>query len=101
MVIINKEVTAIPVYKYLFTQDSVYNMGYQEFIEPLWGTWDIYGQSTFNVDGNRYATSCDASGIWSGKIFLADFDRCYGILTNPKVIIQCLKLRSIQPKCTK
>ena len=74
------------VYKFLFTQDSVYNMGYQEFIEPLWGTWDIYGQSTFNVDGNRYATSCDASGIWSGKIFLADFDRCYGLLTNPKVI---------------
>jgi hypothetical protein len=74
------------VYKYLFTQDSVYNMGYQEFIEPLWGTWDIYGQSTFNMDGNKYATSCDASGIWTGKIFLADFDRCYGILSNPKVI---------------
>jgi hypothetical protein len=74
------------VYKYLFTQDSVYNMGYQEFIEPLWGTWDIYGQSTFNMDGNKYASSCDASGIWTGKIFLADFDRCYGILSNPKVI---------------
>jgi hypothetical protein len=74
------------VYKFLFTQDSVYNMGYQEFIEPLWGTWDIYGQSTFNMDGNKYASSCDASGIWTGKIFLADFDRCYGILSNPKVI---------------
>ena len=74
------------VYKFLFTQDSVYNKGTEQFIEPLWGNWDIRGMSTFNIEGNKYATTSDASGIWMGKIFLADFDRCYGLLSNPKVI---------------
>jgi hypothetical protein len=73
------------IYKFLFTQDSVYNMGFQQFDYPIWGVWDITGQSTFSSNGRKYATTSHGSS--SGKIFLADFDRCYGILSNPKEII--------------
>ncbi|MBK6818879.1 MAG: hypothetical protein IPG85_04405 [Bacteroidetes bacterium] len=34
------------VYKFLFQTRLSLDKGYQQFIEPLWGTWDIYGQST-------------------------------------------------------
>jgi hypothetical protein len=73
------------VHKFLFTQDTVYNMGYQQFNEPVWGAWDIRGMSTFNVNGNKYASTSHGSS--TGKIFMADFDRCYGILSNPKEIV--------------
>jgi hypothetical protein len=71
--------------KFLFTQDSVYNMGFQQFDYPIWGIWDIRGQSTFSSDGRKYATTSHSMG--TGKIFLADFDRCYGFISNPKEII--------------
>jgi hypothetical protein len=72
------------IHKFRFTQDSVYNEGYQQFDEPVWGTWDIYGQSCFSTDGSKYASSSHGSS--NGKVFLADFDRCLGVLSNPKVI---------------
>ncbi len=73
------------IYKFLFTQDSIYDKGKQIFSAPVWGGWDIRGQSVFSSDGSQYATT--THGGSSGQIFLADFDRCYGILSNPKVII--------------
>jgi len=73
------------VHKFLFQQDTVIDKGYQQFDYPVWGAWDITGMSTFNADGNKYATTSHGSS--SGKVFLADFDRCYGELTNPKEII--------------
>jgi hypothetical protein len=73
------------IHKFLFTQDSVYNMDYQQFDAPVWGGWDITGQSCFSHDGKKYASNSHGSS--TGKIFLADFDRCYGILSNPKEII--------------
>jgi len=73
------------IHKFRFTQDSVYNEGYQQFDYPIWGGWDIRGMSTFNSEGNKYATTSHGSS--TGKIFMADFDRCYGILSNPKEII--------------
>jgi hypothetical protein len=73
------------IHKFLFTQDSVYNMAYQQFDAPVWGPWDITGQSCFSHDGKKYATNSHGSS--TGKVFLADFDRCYGILSNPKEII--------------
>ncbi len=72
------------VHTFLFTQDSVYDKGVQVFNEPVWGNWDIRGQSTFNGDGSKYATTSHGSS--SGLIFLADFDRCYGKLSNPWVL---------------
>ncbi|MBK9482118.1 MAG: hypothetical protein IPO02_09115 [Bacteroidetes bacterium] len=49
----------------------------------MWGTWDIYGQSSFN---EMVANMPVHYGSSHGKVFLADFDRCYGVLSNPKVI---------------
>jgi hypothetical protein len=74
------------IYKFLFTQDSVYDFGFQKFIEPIWGIWDIKGQSTFSNDGTQYATA--VQGKNNGEIFTAHFDRCSGMLSSPKVIVR-------------
>ena len=73
------------VYTFLFTQDSVYDYGKQIFQQPLWGVWDIKGQSTFSEAGDRYATACQADDTL-GEIFVADFNRCNGALSNSYVI---------------
>lgn len=73
------------MHTFLFTQDSVYDKGMQVFNEPVWGNWDLTGQSTFNSDGNMFATTSHGSS--TGKIFIADFDRCWGVLSNHKEII--------------
>lgn len=69
------------MYKFLFTKDSVFNYGTQTFAEPIFSKWDNGGQSMFSQDGKKYATTCRGTG----KIFVADFDRCTGLLSNPKV----------------
>lgn len=69
------------IFKFLFTQDSVYNYGIQTFAEPIFSTNDLQGQSMFNEQGTQYASTCE----WTEKVFVADFDRCQGILSNPKV----------------
>jgi hypothetical protein len=71
------------VHTFLFTQDSVYDKGVQVFNEPVWGSWDIRGQSTFNSDGSMFATTSHGSS--TGKIFISDFDRCHGLLSEPYV----------------
>ncbi len=71
------------VFKFLFTQDSVINYGTQSFPEPTFSFYDQGGQSMFSQDGTKYASTCRGTG----KIFVADFDRCLGILSNPKVYI--------------
>ena len=72
------------VHTFLFTQDSVYDKGVQTFATPNWGPWDIRGQSTFNSDGSMFATTshCNSCGL----IFIANFDRCYGIISNPRTL---------------
>jgi hypothetical protein len=76
------------IHVFLFTQDSVYDKGVQVFNDPVWGAWDIRGQSTFNSDGSLFATTSDGSGSLAslGLILLADFDRCWGKLNNPRVL---------------
>jgi hypothetical protein len=71
------------VFKFLFTQDSVYNYGIQNFPDPVFSIFDEGGQSMFSQDGTKYATTC----MGTGKIFLTDFDRCTGLLSNPYVLI--------------
>jgi hypothetical protein len=73
------------IYKFLVTQDSIYDKGRQVFDAPYWGANDLQGQSTFSKDGNRYASACQSDGLL-GEIFIADFDRCWGVLSYPKVI---------------
>ena len=72
------------VHTFLFTQDSVYDKGVQTFAEPFWDIWSGRGQSVFNQVGNQFATT--SQGTLEGYTFIADFDRCYGTLSNPKVI---------------
>ena len=73
------------IYKFLFKQDTVENHGFQKFDTPVWGVWDLKGQSVFNQTGNKYATVVQGDTV-KGQIFLADFDRCYGILTYPDTL---------------
>lgn len=68
------------VHTFLFTQDSIYDKGVQVFNTPVWDWMDIRGQSTFNSDGTIFASTSHCSSC--GLIFIADFDRCYGILSN-------------------
>ena len=82
--LLKNEGDSADVHTFLFTQDSVFDKGVQKFAEPVWGVWDIRGQSAFNVEGTQFATTSHGSS--TGLIFLADFDRCYGKLSNPKVI---------------
>lgn len=75
------------VYKFLFTKDSVYNYGSQSFGNPKWGLWDLYGQSTFDHKGERYATTTHGLGGYERQVAMFEFDRCYGILSNCEVIV--------------
>lgn len=69
------------MYKFLFTQDSVFDYGTQSFPGVEFSKWNNGGQSMFSQDGKKYATTCRGTS----KIFVADFDRCTGLLTNPKL----------------
>lgn len=70
------------VYRFLVTNDSVYNFGTQGFAEPHFTKFDMAGQSMFNQQGTKFATVC----IGVNELFIADFDRCTGQLDFPKVI---------------
>ena len=69
------------VYKFLITADSIYGPFVQGFHAPRFSRNDLGGQSMFSQDGTLYATTCRGAG----KIFVADFDRCSGDLSNPRV----------------
>lgn len=83
------------VFKFLVTADSIYNYGVQSFNVMRFGKWDPDGQAMFNQDGTKYAVCIKAGGylidtigintIVPGKFMVADFDRCSGALSNPKV----------------
>ncbi|MBS1644153.1 MAG: T9SS type A sorting domain-containing protein [Bacteroidetes bacterium] len=70
------------IYKFLFTQDSIYGPFIQSFPEPHFTKWDIGGQAMFSQDGTQYATTVQGFG----KFFIADFDRCSGLLSRPRTI---------------
>jgi hypothetical protein len=82
--LLKQEGDSANVHTFLFTQDSVYDKGVQEFAEPVFTIYDTRGMSTFNSLGTQYAST--SSGLSKGLVFIADFDRCYGKLSNPKVI---------------
>ena len=67
--------------RFLVTKDSIYGPYYQYFSTPNWGFDYGVGQLAFSKDGKRYA----AVHSKSNKLFVADFDRCSGELSNPKV----------------
>jgi hypothetical protein len=67
------------VYKFLFTQDSVYNKGMQTIPFPWCDYYDVQGQMVFSRDGTKWATT---QANFCGEAYLADFDRCTGMLSN-------------------
>jgi hypothetical protein len=69
------------VYKFIVTEDSVYNLGVQGMGEPHWGYNDIKGQIMFNTKGSQYATVAWGRNL----VFLADFNRCTGNISNPQI----------------
>ncbi len=71
------------VYKFMVTKDSIYNMGMQGFSEPHFGIYDLAGQLMFNQEGTQLATT--SANYTNNFVYTADFDRCNGILSNPKV----------------
>jgi hypothetical protein len=75
------------IFKFLFTQDSVYNMGVQTIPYPFRGYTDLYGQMVFTQDGTKWASTYCAYPS-TGEVYLADFDRCTGMLSNfDKIIV--------------
>ena len=65
---------------FLITNDSIHSPVISYFPAPLFSSYDQNGQAMFSQDGTKYAATCRGTG----KIFLADFDRCTGVFTNPK-----------------
>ncbi|RYZ38589.1 MAG: hypothetical protein EOP49_30905, partial [Sphingobacteriales bacterium] len=71
------------VYKFLITEDTVYGPYLQGFADPHFGIFHNGGQSVFTLDGTKYATTARGAG----KVFVADFDRCSGMLSNPQTYV--------------
>lgn len=72
------------IFKFLFTKDSVFSYGYQVFSGgPVYGTNDVVGQLAFSLDGTKFSS---VLGDGNMKAFVSDFDRCTGILSNPRII---------------
>jgi Secretion system C-terminal sorting domain len=67
--------------RFLVTKDSIYGPFVLTFTAPFYEIFDKFGQSCFSKDGKKYAQVFGKSN----KLFMADFDRCTGELSNPKV----------------
>jgi hypothetical protein len=74
------------IYTFLVTKDTVVLDTIQSFSEPIFGYYDLAGQSCFNSDGSKYAFATGGVSSNGAKLFMADFDRCHGVLSNVKVI---------------
>jgi len=82
--LLKKALDSNNVYTFLVTQDSIYNKGIQRMPFAQNGLNDNIGQMMFNNDGTQIATTQnDLLGI----VYMADFDRCYGTLSNYKQVL--------------
>jgi len=68
------------IYRFLVSKDTIYGPYIQSFSMQKYGYTDQVGQMTFSQDGKKMATL----QAYSKKLFLVDFDRCTGLLSNPK-----------------
>lgn len=76
------------IYTFLVTKDTVILDTIQTFPKPVFGYYDLTGQSCFNSDGSKYAFASGGGYLNNNgaRLFIADFDRCHGILSNVKEI---------------
>jgi len=77
------------IYTFLVTKDSVQLKSIQGFPSPHFGFYDLAGQSAFNNNGSKYAFATGGGFLNNNgaHLFIADFDRCYGIVSNVTEII--------------
>ena len=68
------------IYRFLVTKDTIYGPYIQSFSMQKYGFSDLRGQMAFSQDGKKVAALQGSER----KLFLADFDRCTGLLSNPK-----------------
>ncbi len=74
------------VFVFLFSQNAVTRFPDQYIPFPFKGTNNAYGQMVFSQDGTKWASTCDwindTTYAFSSDVYVADFDRCYGKLSN-------------------
>ena len=69
------------LYSFLVQKDTILGPFIQKFTEPHYTVYDRSGQSKFSQDGTRFANNNEQPN----KVFVANFDRCHGTFSNPKV----------------
>lgn len=74
------------VYTFLVTKDTVELKHTQGFAEPHFGNYDLFGQACFSTDGSKYAFATGGVSSNGSQLYIADFDRCTGLLSNPITI---------------
>jgi hypothetical protein len=75
------------IYTFLVTKDTVQLDTIQSFSAPVYNSYyDLRGQSCFSSKGDKYAFATNAPN-GGAKLFISDFDRCYGIVRNVKEIL--------------
>jgi len=74
------------VFTFLVQQDTVVRYPNQYIPFPLRGTNDLWGQMKFSRDGTKWATTYDATNDTTykhyGDVYVANFDRCTGMLSG-------------------
>ena len=69
------------IYRFFFFLDTIEGPWIQNFAVPKYSIYDRNGQYAFSKDGTKFASVQEMAN----QLFLADFDRCTGELSNPKV----------------
>jgi hypothetical protein len=72
------------VFTFLVTKDTVVLKHIQTFSAPRFGFYDLRGQACFSTDGSKYAFATGGVNSNGAQLYIADFDRCTGLLSNPK-----------------
>jgi hypothetical protein len=70
------------IYRFLVTANGITGPTIQSFSEPKFGYTSNNGQCAFSKDGNKYAVV----QFPSNELFIADFNRNTGVLSNSKVV---------------
>jgi hypothetical protein len=74
------------VFTFLVKQDTIIRYPNQYIPFPFRGTNDVWGQMKFSKDGTKWATTYNAADDVTfkhhGDVYIADFNRCSGLLSS-------------------
>jgi hypothetical protein len=86
------------IYSFFISKDSISDPIENSFSTPAYTYFDRSGQMAFNQQGTKIANVQEQPN----QLFVADFDRCYGIISNPKVFnLPLVKIDSSSTDTTK